>query len=50
MRSVRIHQNARGRARFVLRLLWQHRVGAVAWLLFLASSAARLLRRASQRW
>ena len=50
MRSVRIHQNARGRAQFVLRLLWQHIVGAVAWLRCLASRAAPMLRRASQRW
>ena len=34
----------------MLRLLWQHIVGAVALLRFLASSAAPLLRRASQRW
>ena len=50
MRSVRNHQSARGRAQFVLRLLWQHIVGAVAWLRCLASRAAPMLRRASQRW
>jgi len=50
MRSVRIHQSARGRARSASRLRGQHIGAAVAWLRFLASGAAPPLRRASQRW